>query len=87
MGVHEFLPSQYIVQLLEGQLCWLQPSLCLNLLAAIGGFSEDNIDAKRMEYFGWMRHHSFRMRGWPGVHEIGWDGGVIPRVTPPVVSR
>ncbi|GAX81580.1 hypothetical protein CEUSTIGMA_g9008.t1 [Chlamydomonas eustigma] len=48
MGVNEFLPSDKVVALLEGSLCYMQPALCLNILSAIAGFSQDNVDPDRL---------------------------------------
>jgi pimeloyl-ACP methyl ester carboxylesterase len=48
MGVNEFLPSDRVVALLEGGLCSMQPALCLNILSAIAGFSQDNVDPDRL---------------------------------------
>lgn len=48
LGIQEFLPSQPIIQLLEGQLCYIDPRLCLNILAAINGFNTDNLDPKKI---------------------------------------
>lgn len=51
LGVHEFLPSKRIVQLLEGQLCYLEPHLCLNILAAIAGFDGGHVNATKLPMY------------------------------------
>jgi hypothetical protein len=51
LGVHEFLPSKRIVQLLEGQICYLQPHLCLNILAAIAGFNGGHVNATKLPLY------------------------------------
>lgn len=51
LGVHEFLPSKRIVQLLEGQLCYLEPHLCLNILAAIAGFDGGHVNATKLPLY------------------------------------
>jgi lysosomal acid lipase/cholesteryl ester hydrolase/gastric triacylglycerol lipase len=38
LGVHEFMPTIRIASWLEGQLCILQPDLCINIMAAICGY-------------------------------------------------
>lgn len=51
LGFHQFLPSQELVSLLTGQLCRLEPALCLNILTAICGYNPDNLDSNRLPLY------------------------------------
>jgi len=51
MGFHEFMPSSEILSKLEGQLCQVQPYLCVNLLSAICGYNPDNLDIERLPIY------------------------------------
>ena len=35
LGVHEFLPSMELLSKWQGRLCKLEPTLCVNILAAV----------------------------------------------------
>ena len=35
LGVHEFLPSMELLSKWQGRLCKLEPTLCVNILAAL----------------------------------------------------
>lgn len=48
LGFHEFMPSIEVLARLEGQLCRLQPALCVNILAAICGYNPSNLDQARL---------------------------------------
>eukprot|EP00877_Chromochloris_zofingiensis_P012454 jgi/Chrzof1/7462/Cz02g24260.t1_LIP1[v5.2] len=48
LGLHEFMPSSEILSKLDGQMCSLEPKMCINLLAAICGYNPDNIDMNRL---------------------------------------
>jgi lysosomal acid lipase/cholesteryl ester hydrolase/gastric triacylglycerol lipase len=48
LGFHEFMPSIEVLSKLEGQLCKLQPALCVNILAAICGYNPSNLDQQRL---------------------------------------
>lgn len=51
MGFHEFMPSSEILSKLEGQLCQVQPYLCVNLLSAICGYNPDNLNIERLPIY------------------------------------
>lgn len=51
LGFHEFLPSSEILSKLEGQMCKVQPYLCVNLLSMICGYNPDNIDPDRLPIY------------------------------------
>lgn len=42
------MPSIEVLARLEGQLCRLQPALCVNILAAICGYNPSNLDHARL---------------------------------------
>lgn len=42
------MPSSEILSKLDGQMCSLEPKMCINLLAAICGYNPDNIDMNRL---------------------------------------
>jgi hypothetical protein len=42
------MPSIEVLSKLEGQLCKLQPALCVNILAAICGYNPSNLDQQRL---------------------------------------
>jgi hypothetical protein len=77
LGFHEFMPSIEVLSKLEGQLCKLQPALCVNILAAICGYNPSNLDQQRLPtYVNYtpsgtsvqsMAHWS-QVR--PGVHNV-----------------
>lgn len=51
LGFHEFLPSSEVLSKLEGQMCKVQPYLCVNLLSIICGYNPDNIDPDRLPIY------------------------------------
>lgn len=51
LGIQEFMPSSEVLSKLEGQLCRLQPALCVNLLAAICGYNPSNLDVARLPIY------------------------------------
>ncbi|GBF96705.1 lysosomal acid lipase cholesteryl ester hydrolase-like [Raphidocelis subcapitata] len=51
LGISEFLPSSEALSRLDGQLCKLEPHLCVNLIAMICGYSLQNVDASRLPVY------------------------------------
>jgi hypothetical protein len=51
LGFHEFMPSSEILSKLEGQMCMVQPYLCVNLLSIICGYNPDNLDIERLPIY------------------------------------
>ncbi|MEW5299402.1 MAG: hypothetical protein WDW36_002421 [Sanguina aurantia] len=51
LGIHEFFPSASFVSFLEGVLCIEEPSLCVNIIAAICGFNPDNTDLDKLPLY------------------------------------
>eukprot|EP00201_Polytomella_parva_P004498 CAMPEP_0175078932 /NCGR_PEP_ID=MMETSP0052_2-20121109/24488_1 /TAXON_ID=51329 ORGANISM="Polytomella parva, Strain SAG 63-3" /NCGR_SAMPLE_ID=MMETSP0052_2 /ASSEMBLY_ACC=CAM_ASM_000194 /LENGTH=306 /DNA_ID=CAMNT_0016349099 /DNA_START=482 /DNA_END=1399 /DNA_ORIENTATION=- len=48
IGIREFLPSEKTASRLEGQLCTLQPWLCISFLTALCGFNPSNLDLESL---------------------------------------
>jgi lysosomal acid lipase/cholesteryl ester hydrolase/gastric triacylglycerol lipase len=51
LGFHEFMPSSEILSKLEGQMCKVQPYLCVNLLSIVCGYNPDNLDIERLPIY------------------------------------
>lgn len=51
LGFHEFLPSVELMSRWEGEMCGSQPHLCANILAAIAGYNEDNVDDSHLPLY------------------------------------